>query len=138
MGTDDAFSTMSEQQCWDFLRSKQFGRLAFAIGDEVFITPINYVAGQDQLVFRTAQGNKLFGVTVSHHVAFEVDEIADMEARSVIVRGHARVLEGHEAEAAEELPLRPWVPTLKYNVVAISADEVTGREFHLGEEPPRY
>ena len=134
----EAASTMSEQECWDFLRSKQFGRLAFAIGGEVFITPINYITGEDRLVFRTAQGTKLFAVTVSHHVAFEVDEVADDVARSVIVRGYAQVLEGREAEAAEELPLHPWVPTLKYNVVSISVDEITGREFHLGAEPPRY
>ena len=31
----------------------------------------------------------------------------------------------------EQLPLRPWVDTAKYNTIAIEVDEVTGRHFEL-------
>ena len=29
------------------------------------------------------------------------------------------------------MPLRPWVDTLKYNVVEIEITEISGRAFHL-------
>ena len=31
----------------------------------------------------------------------------------------------------EQLPLRPWVDTAKFNTIAIEVDEVTGRHFEL-------
>jgi hypothetical protein len=43
-----------------------------------------------------------------------------------------------EIEEANELPLRPLVPTLKYIYVEVTPTEVTGRRFHLGPEPERY
>ena len=40
--------------------------------------------------------------------------------------------------AAEDLPLKPWTPSLKYNFVEITPREVSGRVFRLGEEPQRF
>ena len=50
---------------------------------------------------------------------------------SVVVHGRARKLEEDEAHRADNLPLRPWVPTLKYNVVEIEPTSLTGRRFAL-------
>jgi hypothetical protein len=47
------------------------------------------------------------------------------------VRGTARELQGEEADEAEQLPLRPWVPTAKFSIVEIKPVEVTGRIFRL-------
>jgi hypothetical protein len=47
------------------------------------------------------------------------------------VRGTARELQGEEADQAENLPLRPWVPTAKFSIVEIKPVEVTGRRFRL-------
>lgn len=138
MSSSPDITELSTEECWEFLASQSFGRLAFSIGGDVDIIPINYVTDQQRLVFRTAEGTKLFGVTMNDRVAFEVDQVSGDQAQSVIVRGHARQLEGRAAEAAEELPLRPWIPTLKYIFVEIAGDEVTGRRFHLGPEPDRY
>lgn len=136
----DPISTLSEDDSWKVLEENEFGRLAYAIGGEAYIVPINYVARDKRIVFRTAEGNKMFGVTMNSSVAFEIDDVHrdSGEATSVIVRGRARVLEGHEAEAADTLPLRTWVPTLKFNIVAIEVDEISGRRFALGSEPERY
>jgi hypothetical protein len=41
------------------------------------------------------------------------------------------VLDEHEEHRAENLPLRPWVPTLKYNVVELEVTEISGRRFEL-------
>lgn len=126
---------MSEDQAWAALRSHEFGRLAYHLLDEVHIVPINYaVDARNRLVFRTAEGSKLLGVVMNSDVAFEIDEYDDDQAMSVIARGRAVPLEGAEQRLADDLPLRPWVPTEKYNIVAIQVSEITGRRFRL-EKP---
>ncbi len=130
--TDSPIARMSSQDAWELLRANEFGRLAFHLADEVHIVPINYaVDAESRIVVRTAEGSKLLGLTMNADVAFEVDEVDDDEARSVVIRGRARTLVGHEADETEQLPLRPWVDTVKLNVVAITVDELTARRFSL-------
>ncbi len=130
--TDTPIAILSPDDAWAMLRGNEFGRLAFHLADEVHLVPINYaVDARDRIVVRTAEGSKLLGLTMNADVAFEVDEVDEHEARSVVVRGRARTLEGHEADEAEELPLRPWVDTVKLNVVAIEVDELSARRFSL-------
>lgn len=124
---------LTNEQAWEMLEAQEFGRLAFHLGDEVHITPINYACqNRERLVFRTAEGSKLLGITMNPNVAFEIDDFTDdQHASSVIVRGHARQLEGREADATDQLPLRPWVATTKINVIAIEVEEVSARSFEL-------
>jgi nitroimidazol reductase NimA-like FMN-containing flavoprotein (pyridoxamine 5'-phosphate oxidase superfamily) len=82
-------------------------------------------------VFRTNEGSKLLGLTMDADVAFEIDEVGDDEASSVVVRGRARALDPAEALEAEELPVRPWVDEEKFRVVVIDVDELSGRRFRL-------
>jgi nitroimidazol reductase NimA-like FMN-containing flavoprotein (pyridoxamine 5'-phosphate oxidase superfamily) len=134
---DESMNEMTSDECWDFLRGREFGRLAFRLADEVHITPVNYAVDHDPatgrrtLLFRTAEGSKLLGVMMHGEVAFEVDEFDDERAASVILRGPARRLEEDEAHRAEHVPLRPWVATPKYNVVEIEPGELSGRRFEL-------
>jgi nitroimidazol reductase NimA-like FMN-containing flavoprotein (pyridoxamine 5'-phosphate oxidase superfamily) len=99
--------------------------------DEVHITPVNYAVDGDTLLFRTAEGDKLLGVVLGADVAFEIDRYDEHSAQSVVVRGTARLLGEDEAHRAENVPLRPWVSTPKYNVVEIVPKVVTGRAFEL-------
>jgi uncharacterized protein len=122
---------MSTEECWEMLRANEFGRLAFHLGDEVHLAPINYAVEHDTLLFRTAEGSKLLAVEMNADVAFEIDEFDEKHARSVIVRGTARHLDEHEEHRAENVPLRPWVQTLKYDVVEIVPEEISGRAFEL-------
>ncbi len=119
------------EQSWDFLRAREFGRLAFHLVGEVHIAPINYAVDEHRIIFVTSEGSKLFGVTANHDVAFEVDEIVDDRATSVILRGRAHILDGEDAYIIERLPIRPWVATPKSIVVAIDVDEISGRSFDL-------
>lgn len=129
---DNPIAPMSEDEAWEALRSHEFGRLAYHLLDEVHIVPINYaVDSRRRLIFRTAEGSKLLGVVMNADVAFEIDQYDDDQAMSVVARGRAAQLEGSEAYVADDLPLRPWVPTEKYNIVAIDVSEVTGRRFRL-------
>lgn len=124
---------LSEAECWSRLSDKEFGRMAYHLADEVHIAPVNYAVQDGHVVFRTAEGSKLLGVVMNEDVAFEIDEIHDDEenAWSVIARGQAHILEGHEASETDNLRLRPWVSEEKFNVVSIRVDEISGREFHL-------
>lgn len=124
-------SELTQDECWDLLSRAPFGRLGYHLGGEVDIAPVNAVVDGDRLVFRTAEGNKLLGIHMSDDVVFEVDEIVDEVASSVVARGRARVLSGADEEQAESLPLAPWAPTWKGTFVAIEVTGVTGRRFRL-------
>ncbi len=125
-------------QCWEHLRANTLGRLAISVGDEIDIFPINYVVDGESLVFRTAPGTKLLELTIAQHVALEIDGFTSDEAWSVVVKGAAARLELQaEIDAADALPLVPWVPTLKYTYVRIRATSVSGRQFVRGPEPDR-
>lgn len=131
MDADDPISELTQDECWEMLRSHTFGRLAFHLGPEVHLTPVNYAVDGRTLLFRTAPGNKLVGVAMNSDVVFEIDEYDDTRARSVIVRGVARRLDEDQQHRADDVPLHPWVPTAKYEVVEIRPDEITGRAFVL-------
>ncbi|MCY7288754.1 MAG: pyridoxamine 5'-phosphate oxidase family protein [Cryobacterium sp.] len=141
METNDLYpvQNLTQDECWDLQISSSFGRLAMSIAGEPDIYPVNFVAADKRLVFRTAEGTKLLELTVNNKVAFETDGIGRDEAWSVVARGEARVLEKQaEIEAADQLPLRPLIPTLKYIYVEITPTKITGRRFQLGPEPDRY
>ena len=129
----EPMSVLSQEECWRRLEALEFGRLAFHLADEVHITPINYAVDGSTILFRTAEGNKLLGVVMNSDVAFEIDDYSEDEAWSVILRGSARVLEGQEAYRADNVPLRPWVPTQKFNVIEIQVNEMSGRRFDLAK-----
>lgn len=136
--SDDIMRELSEDEIWTMVEATAFGRLAFAVAGAPDIVPVNYVAHDRKLYFRSSGGSKMLGVTINQKVAFEIDEVTPGTARSVIMYGSARELTTRdELEWAETLPLHPWLPTLKYHFVEVSVDEASGREFSLGEEPER-
>lgn len=131
--------SLDEGQSWDLLLATTLGRLAVSVAGEPEIFPVNFVAADDRLLFRTSEGTKLVGISVNNRVAFEIDGVGDDEAWSVVVKGNARILETRaEIDAAEELSLRPITATLKFVYVEITPTEISGRRFLLGPEPDRY
>jgi uncharacterized protein len=125
-------TVLDDEACWSLLREHEFGRLAFHLADEVHLVPVNYaVDDRHRIVFRTAEGSKLLGLTMNADVAFEIDEYTDDVARSVVVRGRARELHADEEDEVDQMPLRPWVSEPKFVVVAIEVDELSGRRFEL-------
>lgn len=128
---EDPVTVLSAAESWELLRSQELGRLAFHLGEEVHITPVNYAVEGDALLFRTAPGSKLLGIVMDADVAFEIDRVEGEVATSVVVRGRARRLEEDEQHRTESVGLRPWVPTAKYEVVEIVPTSVSGRAFSL-------
>ena len=122
---------LSEEGCWEALRSDEYGRLAYLLDGQLQITPVNYAVDGKTLLFRTAEGSKLLGVRDNPDVVFEIDAHDDKNARSVVVRGTARVLSEEESHRAENVPLRPWLGGRKDHVVEISPVSLSGRWFEL-------
>jgi nitroimidazol reductase NimA-like FMN-containing flavoprotein (pyridoxamine 5'-phosphate oxidase superfamily) len=130
---------LTEADSWKVLERNQHGRLAVSVLGEPDIYPLNFIAHEKRLLLRTNPGTKLAELTVNEKVAFEVEEIADAEAWSVVLKGTARVIESQsEIDEADKLPLKPWIPTRKYTYVEITPTRVQGRYFELGDEPERY
>ncbi|MBP1325920.1 nitroimidazol reductase NimA-like FMN-containing flavoprotein (pyridoxamine 5'-phosphate oxidase superfamily) [Leucobacter exalbidus] len=121
---------LNSQECWKLLRLETVGRLVTHVGDIVDIVPLNFVVDDESIVFRSAAGSKLAGLTVNSSVLLEVDRFTSERGWSVVVHGRAEVLE-REAEiaAAAELPLTPMVSSAKPTFVRINVDSVRGRRF---------
>jgi len=127
---------LTDDECWALLVEKNFGRLAVSIGDQPEIFPINYTTVEGGILMRTAEGTKLFGVTVNNRVAFEVDDYGANDGWSVVLKGTARALETEaEIAEAEASSLVPWIPTVKRNFIRIDVDEISGRRVTFGPEP---
>ena len=136
---DDVFRKLSTEQSLARLADVQPGRIVLHREGVLEIFPVNFVVDGEDIYFRTAEGSKLFTLTLNHGVLFQADGVDDGTAWSVVVRGTAEVLEkAADIDHAETLELKPWAPTLKYNWVRINASEISGREFEIGEEPERY
>jgi nitroimidazol reductase NimA-like FMN-containing flavoprotein (pyridoxamine 5'-phosphate oxidase superfamily) len=138
--TDDVVvSRLDEEACWNLLARRELGHLAVWVDGKPDIFPVNYVIDGPRVLFRTAPGSKLAGLAANPDVAFEVDEYDDTHAASVVVKGVATRLERQvDIDAADALPLTPWIPTLKYRWVRIVPTSVTGRRFPRSPEPERY
>jgi len=137
--TAQPVTRLDEAECWRRLGEGQIGRLAVAAAGEIDIFPVNFVVSDGALYFRTAPGEKLVELTVNPDVAFEIDGYTDESAFSVVVKGAAERLERQaDIDAADLLPLSPWVPTLKYRWVRIRPTSLSGVLFSRGVEPERY
>ena len=127
---------LTEEESWKYVEKTFHGRLALSVGNQPDIYPVNYFAHDGVILFRTAPGTKLAGLTVNSHVAFEADGVYSDEAWSVVIHGTTRELEHFsEIEEAEKYPLRTWVRTEKHRFVELTPETISGRFFNLGPEP---
>ncbi|AYG04226.1 pyridoxamine 5'-phosphate oxidase family protein [Gryllotalpicola protaetiae] len=121
---------------WELLGSAGYGRLAVVIAGAPEIFPVNFVARHPTVYLRTGEGTKLFGATVGHPVALEVDQVDSTGAWSVVAKGTPReAIAQDEVDAVDQLGLEPWVPTVKRHLIAIDVTSVSGRRFEFGAEP---
>jgi nitroimidazol reductase NimA-like FMN-containing flavoprotein (pyridoxamine 5'-phosphate oxidase superfamily) len=138
MSADDPVTVLSADESWGLLSSLSLGRLVTVLGGQPEIFPVNFVTQRRTVLFRTAQGTKLYSAVMNARVAFEADDHTVAEGWSVIVKGTAHLLSANaEILEAEEAPLLSWPATLKPIFVRVIAVEITGRRFKFGPEPDR-
>jgi helix-turn-helix motif-containing domain protein len=141
MSDNEVFAQLSTEAALELMGTEQLGRVVVRRSDDMDIFPVNFVVDGGAIYFRTSEGNKLFSLSLNNDVLFEADhvDLDNHDAWSVIVKGTAEVLQDAAAiHHADSLDLTPWLPTLKYNYVKVTPNSVSGRKFHLGEEPQRY
>lgn len=131
-------TALADDESWQLLSGVSLGRLVTSMGDQLEIFPVNFVTQRRTVLFRTAEGTKLFATVMNERVLFEADDHTVAEGWSVILRGTAKILTAaediHEAERAQ---LLPWIATEKLRFVRITPGEVSGRRFRFGPEPDR-
>lgn len=133
---EGALRSIDDRRARELLRSQRLGRVVERVQDIIEIFPVNYATDGQRIVFRTAPGTKLAGFVAASEVLFEVDELNDGDAWSVVVRGTPRLIET-EAEIAElgDLKPQPLLPTVKEQIAVLEINSITGREFTIGPEP---
>ncbi len=120
--------------------SLALGRYVTSLGSgRLEIYQVNFVVQKRTVLFRTAEGTKLFGaMTHNHQVLFEADNNNVDGGWSVIVRGTARVLYGStELDEAERAGLHPWIATEKLRFVRIGQPRSRAVGCVFGLEPDR-
>lgn len=122
---------MDEGECWTLLEEEHVGRLGYHLLDEIHVVPVNYTVRDQTFVILSAAGNKLLAAELHEPVALEIDRFRTADAWSVLVRGRLERVPEDEAERLDIPPEASWVPTMKYDVVRVRPDVVTGRRFLL-------
>lgn len=127
---------LGDDDSWNLISAVHLGRLVTVVDGRPEIFPVNFVVQRRTVLFRTAEGTKLFGAVMNDQVLFEADDHNVVEGWSVIIRGTAKVLFGaDEIQDAEQGGLYPWIATQKLRFVRVTPDEITGRRFVFGPEP---
>lgn len=124
---------LSEKECQRLLGERSVGRIAFALegGPEIF--PVNYVADESVIVFRTGEDTPL-QQSALRKVAFEVDDwdTSTGVAWSVIVKGVAQEITGgldRYSVALRSKPVVPLAPGKRERWLAIYPSDISGRRF---------
>ena len=134
----EPLTILSEDESWHLLASRTLGRLVTSVEGQPEIFPVNFVVQRRTVLFRTAEGAKLFTVVMNSRVAFEADDHNVSEGWSVIVKGTARLLNtSAEIQEAERAQLLSWTATSKHRYVRVIPSVITGRRFRFGSEPDR-
>ena len=129
-------SVLDDDEAWNLLSSVALGRLVTSFAGQLEIFPVNFVTQNGTILFRTAEGTKLFTTVMNDKVLFEADDHTADAGWSVILRGTAHMLSSAEdIREAEGTGLMPWVATEKLRFVRVTPSEISARHFRFGPEP---
>lgn len=129
----DPITVLDDHEAWNLLSSVALGRLVTYFGGQLEIFPVNFVAQKGTVLFRTAEGTKLFTTVMNDKVLFEADDHTVDEGWSVVIRGTAKMLSSAEdIREADQAGLMPWVATEKLRYVRVTPTEISARRFQFG------
>jgi nitroimidazol reductase NimA-like FMN-containing flavoprotein (pyridoxamine 5'-phosphate oxidase superfamily) len=126
-GPHPVLESLTADQCREHLAAGGIGRIVLSTGSGPVAFPVNFVFTDGAVILRTSDA---MTAKVSGVVAFEVDHIDEAMSGgwSVLVRGHARLIEDPDERAvAAHLHVEPWAGGARLNVISIEPFEVTGR-----------
>ncbi len=127
---------LSQEQCWDLLRSNTTGRFGFVQQGRVVILPVNYLVDGQSIYFRTAEDGSIAEAVPSLESSFQIDDSrADRsEGWSVLVSGASSRVEDQDllTRLWGKVMAEPWAGGARNLFIRIQAHKVTGRHMHLG------
>jgi hypothetical protein len=123
---------LSDDECWDLLRSHGVGRIAWSGAEGMSVVPVNYLVDGDAIRIRTTPYSLLARDGGALDVAFEVDDI-DPERHlgwSVLARGRS------ERDAHAPTGPRPWATGSRVLALQIRVRSLSGRRL-VSVDPAR-
>jgi transcriptional regulator with XRE-family HTH domain len=126
-GPHPVLESLTSEQCREHLAAGGIGRIVLSTGSGPIAVPVNFVFTGGAVILRTSDA---MIAKVSGVVAFEVDHIDEAMSGgwSVLLRGHARLIEDPEERAvAGRLDVEPWAGGTRLNVISIEPFDITGR-----------
>jgi nitroimidazol reductase NimA-like FMN-containing flavoprotein (pyridoxamine 5'-phosphate oxidase superfamily) len=137
-GRHPVLETLTQEQCEAHLSVGGVGRILFETGRGPVAVPVNFEFTNGEIVFSTDE-TKAKSIETEHFVGFEVDRVdeAVSEGWSVLVTGRGRRIkaDAEEYQRLASLDLEAWAGGTRHTLVAITADQVTGRVI-VHESPP--
>lgn len=129
MYDSEGLRILTEDECRDLLGTVPLGRVVFTDRALPAVQPVSFALSDGEVIIVTAAGSKLSVAVRDAIVAFETDdfdpEIA--EGWSVVVIGHARVIENGDRDRLSNLPLPPRTPDESTHYIAITPELISGR-----------
>lgn len=126
---------LSQERCWDLLRSNTTGRFGFLQQGRVMILPVNYLVDGQSIYFRTAGDGSIAEAVPSLESSLQIDDSrADRsEGWSVLVSGASSRVEDQDllTRLWGKVMAEPWAGGERNLFIRIHAESVTGRHVHL-------
>lgn len=119
---------LDDKECWELVRSREVGRVAYVDTRGPMVVPITYVSDEGSMIFRVAPYSELARHLPEAQVAIEVDDF-DYFTRSgwsVVLRGQAEVVDSDELATTHARPT-PWPEGQRSLYLRMTPDKVTGR-----------
>lgn len=120
---------IDHEQCVELLHSQVVGRVGLA-SSRPGVFPVLYAMLGDDVVFRTAPGDKLIAAVLHHNVVFEIDafDVVDHTGWSVNVVGPIEeILLPDDQARVDALDLQSWAGDSRDRYVRIRSVAVSGR-----------
>lgn len=128
---------LDRDECLALVRRSVIGRLGVSVDDRPLVFPVNFVLDGSTVVFRTAEGTKLWAARHAP-VVFECDGIDALyhTGWSVMISGRAEEITNPiERVRVARLPLTPWSSGETPVWMRIRPDMISGRRIPLHGEP---
>ncbi|MFJ5956419.1 pyridoxamine 5'-phosphate oxidase family protein [Paenarthrobacter sp. NPDC092416] len=126
---------LSEEQCWEKLRSQDTGRVGFVHHGRVMILPVNYLIHDHGVYFRTSADGLIGEPAARLQTSFQIDEARAerSEGWSVLVSGPSSHVVDREVLTRlwGKVMAEPWAGGDRGLFICIQPTIITGRHVYL-------
>ena len=121
---------LDRAECLELLAAKSVGRVAYAGEAGARILPVNYIALNDSVIFRTVPDGEIFHHALSSICAFEIDETDEFfeSGWSVVIVGRLQLATEDDFASMRygKVP-EPWAGGDRNMFVRLPCEHVSGR-----------